>query len=69
MELNKEQLITILYTNYRGETAHRHIIPRKIHFASTKWHPESQWLLNAYDCDRKAERSFAMRDIAEWKNN
>ncbi len=56
----------ILYRNYRGETSVRRIIPRQIRFASTEWHPEEQWLLDAYDLDRQADRSFALRDVIEW---
>jgi predicted DNA-binding transcriptional regulator YafY len=66
VETEPKQEVTIRYTNYRGETADRRIIPRRIRFASTDWHPEAQWLLDAYDLDRQAERSFAMRDIANW---
>ena len=37
--------VKICYTNYRGETAIREITPKTIHFGSTEWHPEPQWLL------------------------
>ena len=67
MEFDSQQVVTIRYTNYRGKTADRRIVPRQIRFASTDWHPETQWLLDAYDLDREDERSFAMRDIAEWR--
>jgi predicted DNA-binding transcriptional regulator YafY len=56
----------ILYTNYRGETSVRRIIPRRIRFASTEWHPQEQWLLDAYDVDRQADRSFALKDVIKW---
>lgn len=59
--------VTIRYTNYRGETADRTIIPKRLRFASSEWHPEEQWLLDAYDIDREAERSFAIKDIINWK--
>ena len=36
---------TITYTNYRGETAQRMILPKSIWFGSTEWHPEPQWFL------------------------
>lgn len=55
--------LTIGYTNYRGETAERTIVPRSIRFASTEWHPEPQWLLLAFDLDRNADRDFALRDF------
>lgn len=58
--------VSILYTNYRGETAVRRIIPRKIWFGKTDWHPEDQWLLDAVDVEKGAERSFALKDIRSW---
>jgi predicted DNA-binding transcriptional regulator YafY len=65
VELTKQMAI-IRYTNWRGETMLRKIIPKAIRFGSTEWHPEEQWLLDAYDLDRGADRSFAMKDILEW---
>jgi len=58
--------IKILYTNWRGETTERTIVPEKIYFGSTEWHPEEQWLLTAFDVEKKASRDFAMKDIAKW---
>lgn len=64
--MTEERTVRILYTNYRGETSLRQIVPERIHFASTEWHPEPQWLLDAFDVDKKATRSFAMKDIRAW---
>jgi hypothetical protein len=61
-----EQIVTIIYTNYRNETAERKIIPKKIWFGATEWHPEEQWLLDALDVAKKEDRSFAMKDIKSW---
>lgn len=55
--------VTLTYTNYRGETAQRTIIPKSVRFGSTEWHPEPQWLLLAYDSDKGADREFALRDF------
>jgi predicted DNA-binding transcriptional regulator YafY len=57
----------IRYTNYRGETADRVIVPRTIWFGSTEYHKEPQWLLKAYDEGKADERDFAMRDISSWQ--
>lgn len=64
--LQKEKEVRILYTNYRGETALRVIIPERLYFGSTEWHPEPQWLLEAMDVDKEQSRSFAMKDIRAW---
>lgn len=61
-----KESVQIVYTNYRGETAVRKIHPKRIWFGSTKWHPEEQWLLDALDLEKMADRSFALRDIRVW---
>lgn len=64
-----KRVVTIRYTNYRGETADRRIIPSGLRFATTDWHPEEQWILDAFDLDRNADRSFAMADILHWRKD
>lgn len=54
------QPITLTYTNWRGETAERTIIPQRLWFGSTQWHPEPGWLLAAIDMEKDAERDFAL---------
>ena len=48
--------VQILYTNYKGETAWRTITPKEIYFDRNEWHPTSQWLLLAFDENKKADR-------------
>jgi hypothetical protein len=57
------QAVLVVYRNYRGETATRSILPQRLWFGSTEWHPEPQGLLDAVDTERHEERSFAFRDI------
>ena len=64
MENNKQ--VKILYNNWKGETKYRNIIPKSIEFKETEWHKERQWILNALDIDKNAERAFAVKDILEW---
>lgn len=63
---NDKQTVSILYTNYRGETAVRRIVPKRIWFGKTDWHPEEQWIMDAFDLEKNADRGFAMRDIKAW---
>ena len=58
--------VKILYSNHRGETGIREIIPYEIIFKSTDYHPKVQWLLRAFALDRKAERYFALSQIEAW---
>ena len=55
--------VTLTYTNYRGETAQRAIIPKGVWFGWTDWHPEPQWLLTAFDVEKQADRDFALKDF------
>lgn len=55
--------ICILYTNHRGETSVRRLVPIRIWFGKTEWHPEEQWLLEGFDLDRQAARSYALKEI------
>ena len=64
--MTTEKAVHILYTNYKGDTRIRHILPIGIHFSSSEWHSEPQWLLDAFDIDKNANRSFALRDIRAW---
>jgi hypothetical protein len=55
--------VQMTYTNWRGETSRRAIIPRHVWFGSTDWHPEPQWLLKAIDTEKGEMRDFALKDF------
>lgn len=57
--------VTLTYTNWRGETAERTILPQRVWFGATDWHPEPQWLLAAIDVEKGAERDFALKDFGQ----
>jgi len=59
---------TFKYANWKGEESTRTVVPDKIWFGTTKWHPTPQYFLRAYDLDKRAWRDFAMKDIREWAN-
>jgi len=58
--------VRVVYTNWRGETAERTIVPVEIYWGKTEWHPEEQWLLTVWDVERNAERCYALKDIKKW---
>lgn len=66
MGFSGNQKVKILYTNWKGVTSYRNIIPKSIEFKATDWHQEEQWILNAFDVDKQADRGFALKDIKEW---
>lgn len=61
--------VTIDYVNHKGERAWRRILPVRLYYGVTQHHPEPGWLLVAYDLDRDAARTFAMRDIHAWRED
>lgn len=58
--------IKVRYTNYRGETAVRTIVPIYFYFGSIEYHPHEQWLIEVWDMQKKALRTYALRDISQW---
>ncbi len=54
------------YRNHAGEVAVRRVVPYRLWYGSTEWHPQPQWLLAACDLDRQAIRDFALSDILSW---
>ena len=55
--------LAFTYRNHRGQVAARRAFPIWIWFGSTKWHPEPQWLMRAFDFDKGEVRDFALRDM------
>ena len=63
MHIVAMEQLTVSYTNYRGETANRIIKPMSIYYGSTEWHKEPQWLVNVWDVEKQAARTFALKDM------
>lgn len=51
------------YTNWRGETARRVIVPIRFWWGHTEWHLHDQWMLHAWDVEKEAYRDFAWQDM------
>lgn len=62
----KDQKVKIRYTNWKGNTSSRTIIPKELLYESNQWHKEDQWFILAWDCDKKGLRKFAIKDIKKW---
>ncbi len=61
------QVVEIDYTNWRGERSTRKIVPMRIAFENSEWHPETQWILEALDVEKHELRGFAFANIHSWK--
>jgi hypothetical protein len=55
--------LAFVYRNHRGEVATRRAIPISVRYGSSPWHPDPDWLLEAFDVERGAVRTFAMKDM------
>lgn len=64
--MSERQVVSIVYTNYKGTTGVRRIMPKEIFYGSNEWHKEEQWLLLATDTDKGEDRTFAVKDIRCW---
>lgn len=65
-EVMSPQPVEFVYTNYKGSTSKRRVRPTRIWFGTTEHHAKPQWLLDAYDLDKKASRTFSIADLREW---
>ena len=63
----EKRIVRFTYTNHRGETRTRIVRPIEIAFTYSTFHPEPQWVLTALDLGKNAIRSFAMKDIKDWR--
>lgn len=65
-EADPARQVKFTYKNHAGKVQTRYVVPMNIFYGISDWHPEAQWLLNAYDVVKMEERTFAMKDISEW---
>lgn len=65
--MTTQNAVTFTYKNYRGATSVRLVRPIMVSFGTTGFHPEPQWLLHAWDLNKEAERTFAIKDIKDWE--
>ena len=56
--------LEVTYTNWRGETRARKLLPLGVRWGANGWHSEPQWLLDAFDAETGERRTFAMADMS-----
>ncbi len=57
------QTIIFGYRNWQGKIGVRTARVIRLTYGATEWHPEPQWLLEAFDIEKNAVRAFALRDM------
>lgn len=60
---NPDRRHTLTYMNHRMEKAKRELYLVRVWYGNTKWHPEPQLLLRAFDYAKNAYRDFAVADF------
>jgi len=58
--------LKVKYKNWKGEIGIRTIIPLKVHYGKTDYHKTEQWLIDVFDVEKDALRTYAMMDIIEF---
>ncbi len=53
------------YTNHRGERSVRSLITKRLYFGTSEQHPKPQWLMEAWDVEKKAFETFALDGFLE----
>ena len=61
---DQTQTLEFTYTNWKGVTRQRKAYFIEFFMGSTKWHPKPQWLVIGMDLEKKAHRTFALKDIS-----
>lgn len=64
--MSEKQAVRFLYVNWKGERADRHVLPIRIWYGKTNWHPELQWFLQGFDLGKQELRDFALDGIIGW---
>ena len=57
------------YINHAGKTAVRNVISPTLFWGVSDFYPEPQWLLNAFDIDKQAWRTFAVAAVTMLEQN
>jgi len=68
-ELFTQREISFTYTDWRGVTRERRVVPMNIFFGTLEHYEDRQWFMTAFDVERKdlPIREFAMKDIEGMK--
>lgn len=57
--------VSFSYKNYKGKFSRRRAILIGVFWGSNQWHSEPQWLVKGEDLDKKAVRTYALKDIRD----
>lgn len=62
-----ERVVVIDYTNWKNIRSVRRILPIRWQFVTNnEYHPGPNWIIHAWDFERKDYREFAQSGIHKW---
>ena len=59
--------VTFDYVNWKGKTSQRRAVIDRLYWGSNEYHPEPQFLVDGYDLDKTAPRTYALKVISDLK--
>lgn len=62
-DLDESHALRFRYRDHRDKIAERRVYPVSIWYGRTKYHPDPQWLFDAWDFDKAAYRTFAVANV------
>lgn len=65
--MHPDPVMKFMYLNHRGVLSLRQVIRPQFFFGVTEYYPEEQWYVLALDLDRKAARTFAVKNIKSYE--
>jgi len=60
---SRENEVIFIYTNWKGVERERRATMLNLFWGSNEWHKEPQWLIEGWDAEKKARRTYALKDI------
>lgn len=66
--MESSKILSFNYLNWKNIESKRFVIPQSITFTSNEYHPTPEWLMKAYDLERKALRTFSLKKIKKYYN-
>jgi len=57
-----DRVMTVKYTNWNGKTSIRTVTVLRTFWGSNKYHPQPQQLLEVFDHDKMANRTYALAE-------
>lgn len=60
------ETLKVKYKNWQGKVGIRTIVPARVYYGHTDYHKEDQWLMEVFDIDKDAPRTYALMDILDF---